>query len=151
MSFIINSIFKGLLAANLLCTYKSWILLRRWMMWELTNLIYKYKLIKHWFPCKKYCRASHRNSISFLVTNRWQFGPNPLQIPWLFHVIYPCFICLPCRNMTWILEKVKSWNFHGICQENDGICIRFVLIFEKLPSKRHEKIPVTFFTGLLLK
>ena len=47
----------------------------------------------------------------------------------------------------------KSWNFHGICQENDGVSIGFGLIsdlvsfFTKLQSKRNEKIDITFFTG----
>ena len=33
-------------------------------------------------------------------------------------------------DMTLILVKFKSWNFHGIFQENGGISIRFGLIFE---------------------
>ena len=33
----------------------------------------------------------------------------------LFHVIYPGMICFPCSNMTWILDKFKSWNFEDIC------------------------------------
>ena len=37
-----------------------------------------------------------------------------------------------CSNMTmpWMLDKAKSWNFHGICQENDWISIGFGLIPE---------------------
>ena len=66
----------------------------------------------------------------FNITNRWQFGPNWHQIPWLFHIIYAGFICFPCSNLTWILDKFKSWNFHGIYWENDGISIGFGLIFE---------------------
>jgi len=31
-----------------------------------------------------------------------------------FHAIYPGFIFFPCSNMTWILNKFKSWNFHGL-------------------------------------
>ena len=27
----------------------------------------------------------------------------------------PGFICFPCPIMTWISDKFKSWNFHGIC------------------------------------
>ena len=49
--------------------------------------------------------------------------------------------------MTWILDKFKSWNFHGICEENDGISIGFGVIFDQ--TKRHEKVHVTFFTGHL--
>ena len=63
-----------------------------------------------------------------------------------FHVIYPDFICFPSKNMTWILDKFKSWNFHGIFQENDGISIRFDIIFDQTPVKRHERIYVAVFT-----
>ena len=59
-----------------------------------------------------------------------EFGPDPHQIPWPFHVIYPGFICFPCWNMTWILDKFKSLTFHGICSENDGTSIGFGVIFE---------------------
>ena len=52
--------------------------------------------------------------------------------------------------MTWILDKFKSWNFHGICWENDGIPIGFRLIFDQTAVKRHETIHVTFFTALTL-
>ena len=48
------------------------------------------------------------------------------QIPWGFHVIYPGFISFPCSNMTWILDKFKSGNFHDISWENDGICVVFL-------------------------
>ena len=66
--------------------------------------------ISHIIPCKKYDIASHGNSMPFPITNRHKSqpsGPNPHQIPWLFHVIYPGFICFSCRNMTWILDKFK--------------------------------------------
>jgi len=39
------------------------------------------------------------------------------------------------------LEKLKSWNFHDICEEVDGIFIEFgamVSFSTKLQSKRHE-------------
>ena len=58
-----------------------------------------------------------------------QFDGNWPQISWKFEVTYPCFIGFPCWSMTWILDKFKSRNFHGICQENDGIFIGFSLIF----------------------
>ena len=48
-----------------------------------------------------------------------------------FHVIHPGFICCPCWNMTWVLDKFKSWNFHDICQENDGISIGLGVIFNQ--------------------
>ena len=38
--------------------------------------------------------------------------------------------------MTWILDKFKSWNFHGICQENDGTFIVFGVIFDRTPVKK---------------
>ena len=85
---------------------------------------------------------------AFSVPNRRQFGRNWQQAPRLFHVMYPGFICFPCWNMTWILEKFKSWNFPGIYQENDGRFPSDLVSFStKLPPKRHEKIRVTFFTG----
>ena len=52
--------------------------------------------------------------------------PNSMQIPCHLSRFY----LFPCWNMTWILDKVKSWNFHGICEENDGISIEFGLSFE---------------------
>ena len=48
--------------------------------------------------------------------------------------------------MAWILDKVKLWNFHYICQENDGLSIAFGLIFDQTAVKRYETIRVTFFT-----
>ena len=50
--------------------------------------------------------------------------------------------------MTWILVKAKLWNFHGDCQENDGISRANLVSFS---TKRHETIRVTFFTGVLIK
>ena len=55
-----------------------------------------------------------------------KLSPNSMTIP--CHL--SSFICFPCGNMTWILDKFKSWNFHGICQENDGTSIGFGVIFE---------------------
>ena len=70
---------------------------------------------KKFEPCKKYDRDSHGNSMSFSVNNQPQFSRLWHQIPWLFHVIYPHFIWIPWTNMTYILDKFRSWNFHGIC------------------------------------
>ena len=90
------------------------------LLWEMTSnfhdspcqifLMFPVFLCK---PCKKCDTSSHGNSIhmSFLVTNGLQFGQNPHQIPWQFHVIYIGSICFPCWNMTWILDKFKSWPF----------------------------------------
>ena len=93
----------------------------------------------------KFHVISHRHK-----STRREFGPNPHQIPWRFYVIYPRYICFPCWNMTWILNKLGSWNFHGICEENDGISRADLVSFPnqtKLPSKRYEKIHVTFVSG----
>ena len=67
------------------------------------------------YPCKKCDRDSHGNSMSFSVPNRQPSGRNWHQILWLFHVVYPGSLCFSCSNMTWILDKFKSWNSHGIC------------------------------------
>ena len=71
---------------------------------------------------------SHGNSLSFHVCHKSKtvFGHNPHRMPWLFHVIYPGFICFTWKNMTRILDKFKSrnefsqhlprkwWDFHRI-------------------------------------
>ena len=44
-----------------------------------------------------------------------------------------------------MLFEGKSWNFHGICWENDGVPSDLVSLWTKLPSTRHEKIRITFF------
>ena len=65
------------------------------------------------------CHFSRHNS------TWWRFGPNPYQIPWLFHVICPGFIYFPWKNMIWIFGQVqvmefpwhllrKWWDFHRI-------------------------------------
>ena len=89
-------------------------------------------------------------SLSFHTTNRRQFGPNWHQNPWLFHVIYSRFILILCLRLTWNLYKFNLWNFHEICWKNDGISIGFGVIFEQTAVKRHEKIHVTFFTGMTI-
>ena len=96
---------------------------------------------------------SHGNSISFNVPNRPQFGPTPQKIPWAFLVIYPGF---------YLLSMLETW--HGFwTSSSHGISTAFAKTMmgfpsnlvsfsnqTKLPSKRHEKIPVTFFTGGIL-
>ena len=62
----------------------------------------------------------------------------------------PCHLCRfylfsLLKHMTWISDKFKSWNFHGIFYKNDGISIGFGLIFDQ--TENDEKIHVTFFTG----
>ena len=118
------------------------------------------------FSCRKFLRETERSSmlpckkcgrilmeILLHVISRhnstwWQFGPNWHQIPWLFHVIYPGYICFPCSNIIWALDKFSSWNFHGIYQENDGISRADLVSFPTtLLSKRHEKSLSHFLQG----
>ena len=95
--------------------------------------------------CKKCDTDSLVNSISFYVTNWLQFGPNSHRIAWLFHVIYPGFICFPClleHDMDFIEVwfpwhlSIKWWDFHRIW------CL--------WPNchKKNEKLRFTFFTGI---
>ena len=72
-------------------------------------------------------------------------------MPWLFHVIYPGFICLSiCPNTTWILQKFNSWNFHGMSEKMiHWISLDLVSFSIKLPSKWNEKLRFTFFTGMV--
>jgi len=56
------------------------------------------------------------------------------------------FIHFPWKNMTWILEKFKSWNFRAICQVNDGICIRFGIIFDQTAAKMTRENPCHIFS-----
>lgn len=96
---------------------------------------YKYKV---WAlcPCQKCDVDSHGNSISFHITNRRQFGRNRHLFPWRVHVIYPAIICSPCRHMTWILNKGKSWYFSGTCYETMGFSVR--IWFNLRPSCRQK-------------
>ena len=65
---------------------------------------------------------SHGNSMSFLVINQRQFGPNPHQTPWLFHVINTCFIFCPCHVLqTW--HWFWTCSSHGICMANDQTAV----------------------------
>ena len=84
----------------------------------------------------------HFSSQLDLVAVWSKLTPNPMTVP--CHL--SGFFRFPCWHMTWILDKFKSWNCHGICQENYRIFTKFGLISTKLPSKRHEEIHVTFFT-----
>ena len=63
--------------------------------------------MRHGFSWKFHV-ISHRHKSKVVCHQNWH------KIQWLFHVIYPGFTCSPCWNMTWILDKAKSWNFHGI-------------------------------------
>ena len=97
---------------------------------------------KMYVPCKKCDMDSHGSSMSFYVTNRRQFGPNPHQIPWLFHVIYTGFVCFLCIKMAWMLDKLKSWNSMAFAKKMMGFTSDLGSFSKptKLPSKSHEKI-----------
>ena len=110
-------------------------------------------------PCKKCDMDSHGNSMSLRdkSTVVWsKLTQNSMTIP--CHLSRFCLF--PCSNLSWILDKFKSWNFYGICSERDENFIGFAkkvtrfpsalaLFSTKLQSKRHEKIRVTFFTGFI--
>ena len=80
------------------------------------------------------------------------FHRNRHQIPWRFHVIHPDFICFPCWNMN----EFWTSSSHGISMAFAKKMMGFpsdLVSFSnqtKLPSKRHEKIHVTFLTGKIL-
>ena len=98
-------------------------------------------------PRKKCDMNFHWNSMSFHITNWRQFGPNPRQIPWPFHVIYSGFIYFFMLK-TWH----GFWTSHGIsmafAKKKMGFPSDLISFSTKRPSKRHEKTPVTFFTGI---
>ena len=80
------------------------------------------------------------------------FRQNPHQIPWRFYVIYPGCICLPCSNFTWILPIASHGISMAFAKKMMGFPPYSVSFSNqtKLPSKRHEKNPVTLFTGWTL-
>jgi len=85
--------------------------------------------------------------MTFLVPNLRQFGRNPYQIPWQFHVIYAGLICFPSSKHEMDFGQVR----HGMCVAFAKKMMRvpsdLVSFPTKLPSKRHEKILVTFWKG----
>ena len=93
--------------------------------------------------------------MSFHVTNlQIEFGPNWRQIPWLFYVIYPGFICFSFIHAgTW--HGFWTSSSHGISmafvKKMMGFPSDFVSFSTKLMAKRHGKIHVTFFTGITSK
>ena len=96
----------------------------------------------HGFLRKFYVNSRHNST--------WcRFGPNRDQILWIFHVIFPCFICSPCWNMTWILASSRHGVSLAFAKKMMGFPSNLISFSNqtKLPSKRGEKIPVTFFTG----
>ena len=55
---------------------------------------------------------------------------------------------MPKHDMDFTEVQVMEFRWHE--RENDGITrVDLVSLSTKLPSKRHEKIRVTFFTGIL--
>ena len=91
--------------------------------------------------------------ILFHVTSRHKstgIWSNLTPMPWLFHVIYPGFICFLCWNMTWILDMFKSWNVHDpwhLLRKWWNFPCGFGLVIDQTPSKIHEEILDTFYTG----
>ena len=69
--------------------------------------------------------------------NLTRLGASLVQIHTEFHDYSMSFIqvLFVLHAQTWhgfyILGKFKSWNFHDICQENDGISIGFCLILDQ--------------------
>ena len=58
------------------------------------------------------------------------------------------FIHMPKHDMDFTEVQVMEFPWHE--RENDGIShVDLVLFSTKLPSKRHEKISVTIFTGVV--
>ena len=55
------------------------------------------------------------------------------------HLSRLCLFSMLKHDMD--LDKFKSWNFHGILQENDGISIGFDLIFDQTPVKKTRENP----------
>ena len=115
----------------------------------------KYFMSSFWFtlnfsvnPCKKYDADSHENSISFLVTTR--LGGSLVQIHTEFHDYSMSFIQVSFvfYDKTWH-GTLKS-SSHGISMASAKKMMGFpsdlVSLSTNLSSKRHEKIPVAFFT-----
>ena len=109
-------------------------------------------VVRFWvISCKKWEMDSQRKFRLILchkptaVWSKWT--PNSMTVPCHLSSI----ICFPCSNMTWILHFISS--SHGIFKAFAKKMMGFpsdLLSFSnqtKLRSKRHEKIPVTFFTG----
>ena len=102
-------------------------------------------------PCKKCAVDSHGTFTSFHITNWRQLGQNPHKIPWRFHVFNPDIINI-FHGKTW--HGFWSSSSHGISMTFTKKMMGFpadLISFSnqtKLPSKRHEKIHVTFWTGI---
>ena len=109
--------------------------------------------IHSWFkrPCKKCDMDSHENSMSFHVTNRRQFF---MEIDTKFHDYSILFIqvLLGYHAGTWhgFWTCSSHGSFMAFAKKMMGFPSDLVSFSTKLPSKRHEKKPLTFFTGIIL-
>ena len=100
--------------------------------------------------------GSHGNSMSrqFLITTRLGGGLDKIDTKFYEYSMsfYPGFIRFPWKNVTWISEFWTS-SSHGISMAFPKKMMGFpsdlvsFLNQTKQPSKRLDKIPVTFFTG----
>ena len=84
---------------------------------SVSQLYYPVKML-HGFSWKFHVISRHNSTW-------WRFGPNWHQIPWLFPVIHSDFTCCPCWNMTWILDKFKSWYLLRKCWDFHRIWSHF--------------------------
>ena len=71
--------------------------------------------------------------------------PNSMTIPCYLSRFYLFSIC---PYMTWILQKFKSWNFHGMIEKMIHWISSDLVIFNKT-AKRHKKLRFTFFAGIV--
>ena len=93
-------------------------------------------------PYEKWDMNSHGNSMSFYVTSQRHFGQNWHQIPWLFHVSYPGFICLPCAK-TW--HGFWTSSSHGISMVFAKEMMGFTLYFDQIVVKKTWENPCHIF------
>ena len=79
----------------------------------LTYFSVKYASVKHvtWILLEISCNSCHKSMAGWS-----KLTSNSMTIPCYLSRFYSFSIC---PNMTWILQKLKSWNFHG--RENDPL------------------------------
>ena len=119
-------------------------------MWMENYKVYNYQWICSWdFPIKNVTRIlmeipCHFSSqldlvaVSFQIHTKFHdYSMSFIQVLFVYH----------SKTWQWILDKFKSWNFHDIYQENDGICIGFGLIFDQAAVKKTWENPCHIFYG----
>ena len=97
--------------------------------------------IWHGFSSKFHVISCHKSTAVWSTLT-----PNSMTIP--CHLSR--FVCFPyCQ--TWNgFYRFKSWNFHGMNGKMiHWISSDLVSFATKLPWKRHEKLRITFFTGMV--